>query len=299
MSDDPAAMFEPPRQFGKAPHRTDIERDGWLISPDHAMLEVLKDAITGDARSVQEHVGPSELGSPCTRYLALRSLHAPRRITRAPWATRVGIGVHQLLADIMPPAGADNGVVIMTEVPVHIQGSGVDRIAGTLDAAVLTVPNAGEVAAGTSVRQLPAGVTAEIIDWKVVGEGTMSKVHKGTLSRDYRTQILTYALGFQRTYGIQVTDVSLIFLPSYSRLEDATAARFRIDADDMAPVHAALERYNRIANAVVPFGIEGASRRTATANSRCHECGFNGVPRPSGDGVLCRGNKIEKEEGNG
>lgn len=271
MTTDP---FNDPRTWAPRSTPADVERDGWTVTASHRILDLVEEVSANDARSFQAHVGPSEIGSPCTRRLALRTLNAPRNRRMSAWATRIGVAVHAWLAE-EAPAVAGSG--FLTEVPLHVEGEGNRKLAGTADVVWVGKDTDG------------AGVV-DIYDYKVVGPTTMREIHAGTVPTSYKVQGHTYALGAWRTLGLPPREVGIVFLPSYSTWD---AARVVYSPFDLSLAEAGVARWRAVQARALQLGVDGVSRRAGTADDYCMNCPFRGVSRLDGPGVLCRGHSTE------
>jgi hypothetical protein len=143
------------------------------------------------ARSLQQHLGPSELGTPCDRQVAgkMAGLPATNHVVD-PWASIVGTAVHAWLADAFAAANAELPVprwVPEQRVTPHPLHPGT---ADLYDAQEMTV-----------------------VDHKTLGESSMAKVRSaaGPPLR-YVIQLLLYGKGW-RNLGLPVRRVALVAYP--------------------------------------------------------------------------------------
>lgn len=284
MSEQQGSPFSPPRSTGGRKAREVVAREGWVTASDHPVLDAIVRLSTDSPRALQAHIGPSELGGPCTRKLALRSIQAPgRRGLVASWRTRVGVGVHAWLADGLPGAWkGQRDVTALHEVPLWIEGTGDDRVAGSADVVLLWREPGGEV-------------WAEVVDFKVVGPSTLEEAEKAKIDPTYVVQLHTYGLGVQRTLGVTPRRVTILYLPAAGELSAAVP----VSADwDPGVAIAALDRLRQIRALARSTTIAQIAVEAGTAHDRCHECQFLRAPIPGGSGVMCRGAKEESAGSN-
>lgn len=162
------------------------------------IISIIKNTAANAPRSLQRHIGPSQVGTSCARELAyLMSDLEPTRDVHDPWPSIVGTAVHAWLADAMeaanPPPPAPKVWIPETRVDV---GFG---LRGSSD-----------------VFNVPTGI---VLDWKVLGDTTYRKYVSEGPSEVYRTQAHCYGLGFARA-GYDVKKVGICFLGRAKRLSD-------------------------------------------------------------------------------
>jgi hypothetical protein len=178
---------------------------------------------SADNRSAQTTLGPSEIGTPCDRRLAMALLGVPPVNPGGDgWAAFVGTCTHAGMAEIYTFADAGTGRYAV-ELPVFL--------------GVPTVPR------GTT--DLLDRRDATIVDWKVMGSYSLKKFKAEGPSDTYRTQAHVYGLGAERA-GEKVRNVAIVGLPragsSLDEMHVWTEPYDRKLAQD------ALARVERIAN---------------------------------------------------
>lgn len=189
------------------------EPDDLESDPAADLLEVVRNAMAGHARSAQVAVGPSEVGG-CPRRLGHRVAFgkpAERDLDTA-WRPTVGTAVHDWLSKAFFHAG--NRWIVDYQVTIPIRG--------TLD--------------------LYDCEDARVTDFKVVGVTTLKKAAKGEISAKYETQLDLYALGMMAD-GYPVERVALWFLPASGSLADAVWYERPVD---IARAVAAVEQLRKI-----------------------------------------------------
>lgn len=176
-------------------------------------------------RSAQQTLGPSEIGTPCDRRLAMSLLRIPPVNPGGDgWAAFVGTCVHVGLADMLTWANADTGRYAV-EVPLTFPSAYVPRGTGDLLDRVLLL----------------------FSDHKAMGKWSLNKLKsKGPLDT-YRVQVQIYAYG-ARQRGEKVEHVAIIGWPrDQPTLEDLYVWT---EPYDPKIARDALERVDRIAKVV-------------------------------------------------
>jgi len=164
-----------------------------LLEAMHAPADALRDdlmsgitnGIVNHPRSLQQRIGPSELGTPCEHCLAAK-LAGWTEQRDAAWLPTVGTAVHAWLADEF--MGTPRW---LTETKVEVGDLNGVPITGSADLF--------DLASGT------------VIDWKIVGVGTLRTVRASGPSDQYRAQAHLYGRGFARA-GHRVERVAIAYL---------------------------------------------------------------------------------------
>ena len=217
------------------------------------LRDVVRRASAGAARSVQKHLGPSEIGHPCDRQVAGKLAGLPdTNHVSDPWPSVVGTAVHAWLADAFT---ADNprwlAEARVTPHPEH---------PGTAD-----------------LLDLQDGT---LIDHKVLGSTTHAKIRKEGPSRTYRVQVLLYAHGW-RLLGIPVRRVAIAAWPrTTSYLND-----LYVWGEDLTPETDALVEH--VLNVELPRRqayaqslLAGAPLSSVPASPSASDCFFCPFYRP-------------------
>ena len=145
---------------------------------------------SSDNRSAQRTLGPSEIGTPCDRQLAMKLLGITPTNPQEGWAPFVGTAVHRELADMFEWANGSGSGRYQVEIPVHFGSSLVP--CGTLD--------------------LYDGVLYMVDDHKLMGRYSLDKLIQKGPSDTYRIQVQTYGLGAEQA-GFKVREVAIIGWP--------------------------------------------------------------------------------------
>lgn len=171
--------------------------------PAGPVLPVLRGVLErhqqGSRRSMQRHLGPSQIGHPCDRHIAYRlrggALSEPLK-----WAPLVGTWCHAGIAEAFWQENARLGRErYLIEQRVEFGSTTVPS--GTCD---LFDTDAGEAT-----------------DWKVTGKSTMDDYRRHGPGDVYRVQAHMYGYGWERA-GYPVRSVRVVFLPRWSHvLSDA------------------------------------------------------------------------------
>ncbi|WP_150187503.1 hypothetical protein [Streptomyces venezuelae] len=173
-------------------------------------------------RSTQTTLGPSEIGSPCDRRIAMSLLRiAPVNPGGDNWASFVGTCVHTGLADMFLWADAGQGRYAV-ETPLQFPSVHVPR--GTADLLDRTL--------------------VMVADHKAMGRWSLDKLKTQGPSPTYRVQVHVYAYGM-RLKGEAVDHVALVAWPrEASSLDDLYVWT---EPYDPAIARDALARVDRIA----------------------------------------------------
>ena len=184
---------------------------------------------TSDNRSAQTTLGPSEIGTPCDRRLAMALLGvAPVNPGGDGWAAFVGTCTHVGMAEIYTFADAGTGRYAV-ELPVFLGTPTVPR--GTTD--------------------LLDRRDGTVIDWKIMGAYSLKKFKEQGPSATYRTQAHVYGLGAERG-GEKVRNVAVVGLPRAGRSLDEM--HIWTEKYDRKFAEAALKRVEDIANRTWTLG---------------------------------------------
>ena len=145
---------------------------------------------TNDNRGAQTTLGPSEIGTPCDRRLAMALMNIPAVNAGGDgWASFVGTCGHTGMAEIYTFADAGSGRYAV-ELPVFL--------------GIPTVPR------GTT--DLLDRRDGTVVDWKFMGAYSLKKFKAEGPSETYRTQAHVYGYGAKRA-GERVKNVAVVGLP--------------------------------------------------------------------------------------
>lgn len=236
------------------------------------MREVLTSLDSSRARSQQTALGPSELGTPCQRQIAMKLAGVPRRPeTRVPWAPMQGTAVHVLMEEALHhhnrQLGYDRWVI---EQKLRLD----DELGGHGDAYDTD--------------------TDTVVDWKYVGSTALKKVKRKTVpvaslvSPDYRIQAHLYGYGHSLA-GRPVKWVRLVML---ARSYDYDESAEWTEAYDPQLAFDAIVRYYATKDLItaLPLAANPAlwGAVPATPGDACTWCPFK-RPGAAADATGCPG----------
>lgn len=246
------------------------------------MRDVLADLDASRPRSMQTALGPSELGTPCQRQLAMKHAGVPRQLpdSRPPWAPMQGTAMHALMEEALRAHNAQLGWdrwVIEEKLRMDAEISGHGDAFDTLYGCV--------------------------VDWKYVGVTTLREVKRKTIANEllvkpeYRVQGHLYGYGHERA-GRTVRWVRLVFLARSHNYDDSAEWTERYDPEIAIR---ALDRYYATQDLIRDLGVAGQPDLwdlvPAMPGKACTWCPFRRVGGPA-DATGCPGNteaKIDKQ----
>ena len=247
------------------------------------MRSVLTDLDASRARSQQTTLGPSELGTPCQRQIAMKLAGLPRQLPdkRPPWAPMQGTAIHGLMEEALR---------------LHNKQLGYDRwvIEETLQ---IDDDITGHGDAYDNDHQM-------VVDWKHTGSTALKKVKRKTVpieelvSSTYRVQAHLYGWGHAKA-GRDVQWVRLVLL---ARSHDYDESAEWTEAYRPEVAIRAIDRY--YATHELLAALDLASNPTlwavvpsAPSDDACAWCVFRRLGGPA-DATGCPGNlndKIDKQ----
>lgn len=205
--------------------------------------------IRAHPRSLQTNIGPSEIGTPCTRKLGYKVTHTVPVVSHAAWRPVIGTATHAWLAEAFVMSKLPDGrprYLVETRVEV-----------GEID---------GEPITGTA--DLYDRVTGSVVDWKVVGP-TSLRAARSTVKPSQHVQVQLYGTGFVRR-GLPVERVGIAHLPTGGELHEMVVQWF--DYDPQVGIDA-LARADGIAYALRTLG-PGMFSALPTADDYCASCSW-------------------------
>lgn len=229
---------------------------------------------SSDNRSAQKTLGPSEIGSPCDRQLAMKLLGIKPVNPQEGWAPFVGTAVHAELAKMFDWANGQGSGRFVTEMPLTFGSDLVPR--GTAD--------------------LLDRMLFMLDDHKLMGRWSLDKLIKEGPSDTYRIQAHTYGLGAEQA-GEKIKYVAIIAWPRQESSLDKLYVHVekydrKIALDAIKRVEAIAAEVNRqYGNAALnDEGPSGAmeSAQTFSAGDDCKWCPFY-LPKDKGFTSGCPG----------
>lgn len=204
------------------------------------IIKFVRDYDASRPRSLQKHLGPSEIGAPCMRQIAYKLAETePVNETADPWFPIIGTAVHSWLAVALDwyqynrlGCTPDNPRFII-EQRVHAQSEGGYSTSGSTDVY-------------DTLHDL-------VIDWKIVGVTTMRKVMKGDTPEEkvgpqYHVQAMTYGKGWLQR-GFNPQGALICFLPRSNFLHKMQIVSMPFDpsvADAAQDRVAAIDRLRKV-----------------------------------------------------
>jgi hypothetical protein len=194
-----------------------------VVTPE-VLLEAI-DSFSVTERGLQVEIGVSEVGMACQRCVVRKLAGMPKSQQGGSWRAQLGTYVHAGLADEFSKRWADGGEVIVEQsLDVHEYKS--LKLRGSCDA---FFPNNGK---------------GLVVDWKIVGDDTLSRAQSGEIKNQYVIQGHLYALGWERL-GYKVSTVAVMFLPANKNnlVRDAAPISFPYSQEKAVTALAKLENY--------------------------------------------------------
>lgn len=215
------------------------------------IINMVREYDASRPRSRQKHLGPSEIGAPCDRQIAMK-LAGVEEINQVadPWFPIVGSAVHEWMAkmtlwynDVYLGRAHNPRFIVENRVKVEARNDGYDT-AGSTD--VYDVDN------------------RRVVDWKIVGTTTMRKVTKDGDPAQYRVQANTYGEGWRQA-GFEVRELLICYLPRSNFLD-----KMHISPLPFTPelAHNALARVGTIEK-LLSFGMQPEQFRAADCTIWC------------------------------
>lgn len=204
----------------------------WTVALAAELRRVVRTAAERSPRTLQVHLGPSEIGSECDREVAgkLAGLPATNHVSD-PWPSVVGTAVHAWFADAFAADG-----------PRWLAERRVDP-----------TPWLEEDLGHAGTADLFDLETGTLIDHKVLGRSTHDKLVRHGPPVHYRLQLLLYARGYANA-GVPVRRVALAAWPRAG----ATLGGLHVWGLDLSPATGA--EVDELLNVTMP-------RRYAQADS--------------------------------
>lgn len=157
------------------------------------LLAVIEEGAANKPRNLQRRIGPSGIGNPCYKCLGYALAEVPQRPGDSQWLPFIGTAVHAELEKIFEAHNVrHDGDLWMTEQTVTVGHIGDKEITGSADLYDLRAHNS--------------------IDWKIVGDRTLTAARKGQAGQTYRVQGHTYCRGHELA-GRTPKNVIIAFLP--------------------------------------------------------------------------------------
>lgn len=269
-----AAFFAAPSSAPR-PHSGNTE---WAQRMAAEIKAVIRHTTEYAPRSLQRHLGPSELGVECDRQVVGKLVgETPTNHVFDPWPSFMGTAGHAAMekalqadnARIAPlPGEPDNFVRWLTEhrVTPHLEHPGTADLYDVRERAVL--------------------------DHKFLGDSSREKVVRGDVSRKYKRQLLLYGLGYLRA-GFPVDRVALIAYPrTRSTLDGMYVFEMPFDGaavEELADTFAETARRKAYAAEVATGRMTLEQVPRTPIRDECYYCPFYRPEGGHGPAVGCPG----------
>lgn len=224
--------------------------------PDHAardlrgdLIEVIRDAVINQPRTLQREIGPSQIGSPCNRWLAYKLGDIPAvGLKKTPWRAAVGTAVHEQFAEWLHRYNEVHGFRYLSETRVWVGDLYPGRpITGHMDAFDTW--------------------TGTVIDLKTGTKNVLDEARSGYVNPVYETQLSLYGQGAVNA-GLPVRNVGILSVPRDGEL---TTAVWNVKPHDPDRGQRGLARAGAIAQMVDTLGPRAAAMQPA-AEYYCGTC---------------------------
>lgn len=238
-------------------------------------------------RTLQQHLGPSELGVPCDRQVAgkMAALPSTNHVVD-PWASIVGTALHAWEAEAFDADNIRSGVlrwVTEQKVTPHPDHPGTADLYDALEKAVVDHKNLGS----SSLDKTRKGGTSQVTGKPIIAP------------RHYRAQLFMYGLGYV-LLGLPVLKVAIAAYPRtassldglYVRDEDFTSDGFTLldePAALLAEVFEDTKRRRAWAQQIVAGQVQLMDVPSSANDDDCYFCPFYRPQAAHDGGVGCPG----------
>lgn len=241
----------------------------WASRYASELRRVVVEQAARAPRSVQVHLGPSELGVRCDRQVVGKMAGVPAtNHVNDPWPSVVGTAVHAWLADAFAADNARYGArwVVEQRVVPHPDHE------GTAD--------------------LYDGREKAVVDHKILGESTHAHIRNHGPSAKYVAQLLLYGRGY-KTLGLPVKRVVLAAFPrTKSTLDQLYVWEREWDASADALIDDLLRRTavrTQLATMVHAGSLKLEQIPKTPSDDECYFCNFYRPETANDHGPGCAG----------
>ena len=240
-------LAPPPENLQQLRHPLDRVSAGYKKE----LLDTIENHAANRPRNLQRSIGPSGLGNPCNRCLGYSLAEVPEKPGDSQWLTLQGTAMHTELEHVFEKRNAVDPERWLTE----------ERL---LVGAIL----GKDVTGSADLFDDYYGIS---LDWKLVGDNTITKARKGSASETYIIQGHTYGVGHINA-GRTVRNVAIAFLPRNAQsIYEAVIKTF---PHDPAIAAKALKRANDIATLLASHGAHEVLSRLSN-HPDCWDCKKN------------------------
>lgn len=215
------------------------------------LMEAIYWADANTARSIQRHIGPSEIGTDCAREIAYKLAEVPEVGQGVdPWFAVMGTAVHEWLS------------FALDEYQKQVLGRTKENPRFLVEQRVRIEHDEYGLSGNTDVLDLD---DLEVRDYKLLGNDALKKLREEGPSTTYRVQAHTYGKGW-RQRGVPVKSVAIIGLPRSSFLRNTVIWSEPLD---VSIADRALSRVGTIDR-----GVKGgiSPERFPTSGGHCQFC---------------------------
>ncbi|QSY58715.1 hypothetical protein BLI708_00250 [Bifidobacterium imperatoris] len=189
--------------------------------------QIIEEHLANQPRELQREIGPSELGTDCVHCLAAKLAGWPER-SQPGWLPFIGTCVHAHFENMFRQLNNEPAF----QFPYTSEDNVTELVERWRSEYRVTVGRLQGLHAGYEMKgsiDLWDRKTHSTIDWKVVGNTTVTKVRAHGPSQQYRVQASLYGIGL-RNEGEQVERNCIYFLPrNKTSLGDALPWETRFD----------------------------------------------------------------------
>lgn len=214
-------MTQSPAEFMASAPKSPVGSSPWAARYATDIRRAWLEYAAEDARTLQTHLGPSELGVECDRQVAGKLVGLPSTNHVAdPWPSIRGKALHHHAEDVF---GADNLRRNLLRWVTERKVTPHPEHPGTAD--------------------LYDAVEQAVVDHKFLGDSSMAKIRKNP-PRKYRGQLFLYGLGYL-LLGLPVVRVAIAAYPATAGSLDGLYVwehRFTDETGEIAPEVLALIR---------------------------------------------------------
>ena len=245
----------------------------------HDIARELRDLISaeilGAERSLQTQIGPSQLGTTCTRCLVHGLAETPRANAEASLYCGIGTAVHEWLECLLVRdelRRADHLGALHTQPRWHTERR---IVVGAITHP--TRPGERMVLSGTADLY----VDGTVVDFKTAGRDKAREIKDGRAPVIYTRQVQLYGLGYELA-GYPVREVMILAIPRTGRekLTPADIAHCAMPYD-RADALATLARADSWARVIVAYGVAAALQLAGEHTGDEFSCGdFGDAPPP-------------------
>jgi hypothetical protein len=271
--------------FATAIPRAPGASSSWGMTYGQHIKQIMRHAAEHAPRSVQRTLGPSEIGAPCHRQIvgklvgyAMPDHPGGQRTNHVPdmWPAIIGTAVHAWLGSTFERENDTLGFLrYLTEL----------RVAPTQD-------HPGNTDLYDTAEQA-------VVDWKVLGPGSLAKIRSGKPPRKYFVQTLLYGLGCQ-LMGLPVKRVVICALPrTEATLDSLYVWDHPVWSEDDALLLAEVLRVNEIRKQIADQVLAGQIRIDEVPivpdDSECFFCAQYRPQSADDGGIGCPGTKGNRD----